>query len=88
MSLHLTWRWLRRLFLAFAAVVLMLVVLFAFVNPPTTLYMAAEKARLDGVTHDWADLETIAPVMARSVVAAEDANFCTHWGFDMAAIRL
>ena len=25
--------------------------------------------------------------MARSVVAAEDANFCKHWGFDMAAIR-
>jgi monofunctional biosynthetic peptidoglycan transglycosylase len=49
--------------------------------------MASEKARLDGISHDWADLETIAPVMARSVVAAEDANFCTHWGFDMAAIR-
>jgi len=26
-------------------------------------------------------------VMARSVVAAEDANFCQHWGFDMKAIR-
>jgi len=29
----------------------------------------------------------IAPVMARAAVAAEDANFCDHWGFDMAAIR-
>jgi monofunctional biosynthetic peptidoglycan transglycosylase len=26
-------------------------------------------------------------VMGRSAVAAEDANFCNHWGFDMAAIR-
>jgi monofunctional biosynthetic peptidoglycan transglycosylase len=25
--------------------------------------------------------------MARSAVAAEDANYCLHWGFDMAAIR-
>ena len=25
--------------------------------------------------------------MARSAVAAEDANFCAHWGFDMQAIR-
>ena len=25
--------------------------------------------------------------MRRSVVAAEDANFCLHWGFDMKAIR-
>jgi hypothetical protein len=32
-------------------------------------------------------MERIAPVMARSAVAAEDANFCLHWGFDMAAIR-
>ena len=31
--------------------------------------------------------DEIAPVMARSAVAAEDANFCLHWGFDMAAIR-
>jgi monofunctional biosynthetic peptidoglycan transglycosylase len=26
--------------------------------------------------------------MALSVVAAEDANYCLHWGFDMAAIRV
>jgi monofunctional glycosyltransferase len=32
--------------------------------------------------------DKIAPVMGRSAVAAEDANFCNHWGFDMAAIRL
>jgi monofunctional biosynthetic peptidoglycan transglycosylase len=32
-------------------------------------------------------MENIAPVMARSVVAAEDANYCLHWGFDMGAIR-
>jgi monofunctional biosynthetic peptidoglycan transglycosylase len=25
--------------------------------------------------------------MQRAVVAAEDANFCLHWGFDMSAIR-
>jgi monofunctional biosynthetic peptidoglycan transglycosylase len=36
---------------------------------------------------EWIDLADIAPVMARSVVAAEDANFCLHWGFDMAEIR-
>lgn len=32
-------------------------------------------------------MEEISPYMARSVVAAEDANFCYHWGFDMKAIR-
>ena len=32
-------------------------------------------------------VEDMAPEMARSVVAAEDANFCLHWGFDIRAIR-
>ena len=35
----------------------------------------------------WVDFDEISPIMAQSVVAAEDANFCLHWGFDMAAIR-
>ena len=32
-------------------------------------------------------MEQIAAVMPRAVVAAEDANFCLHWGFDMAQLR-
>lgn len=60
---------------------------YVFIDPPTTLYMASENRRLDGIDHQWVDMSEIAPVMARSVVAAEDANFCLHWGFDMAAIR-
>lgn len=49
--------------------------------------MKSEAARLGGVDHIWVPFDEIAPVMARSVVAAEDANFCNHWGFDMTAIR-
>ena len=73
--------------LALVALVLALVVLFSFVNPPTTPYILSEARRLGGVDQQWVDLGEVAPVMARSVVAAEDANFCAHWGFDMAAIR-
>lgn len=64
------------------------VLVFAFINPPTTPYMFAEGRRVGGVDQQWVDFEDIAPVMARSVVAAEDANYCLHWGFDMAAIRV
>jgi monofunctional biosynthetic peptidoglycan transglycosylase len=80
-------RWLLRAGLAVAALIGASVLFYAFVNPPTTLYMAAEGRRLGGVAHEWVPMERIAPVMARSVVAAEDANFCLHSGFDMAAIR-
>ncbi|MFZ1727593.1 MAG: transglycosylase domain-containing protein, partial [Albidovulum sp.] len=64
-----------------------LILLYAFVNPPTNYYILSESYRLGGVARDWVDLEDMAPDMARSVVAAEDANFCLHWGFDIKAIK-
>lgn len=88
---RITWRralvWLGRGMAALVAVYALLILLFAVVNPPTNLYMLGEGRRLGGVEQDWVAMEDIAPVMARSVVAAEDANYCLHWGFDMAAIR-
>lgn len=64
------------------------ILLFSAANPPTTPYMFAEGRRLDAsVQQQWVPMDRIAPVMARSAVAAEDANFCLHWGLDMAAIR-
>ncbi len=80
-------RWIMRALAAYAAVMVALIVLFRFVNPPTTPYMLSERLRLGQLNHEWRPLDRIAPVAARSVVAAEDANFCRHWGFDIAAIR-
>jgi len=80
-------RWLWRT--AFLVLAIFLLTLYALrtLNPPTTPYMWAEASRLGGIDHQWVPLGEIAPVLARSVVAAEDANFCNHFGFDMAAIR-
>ena len=78
------WRFVAIAFLVVVAVIL----LGRVVNPPTTFYMMSESRRLDGVDHEWVPLEEIAPVMLRAVVAAEDANFCNHWGLDIKAIRL
>ena len=74
----------------FSAVFLIAVlgtVLWAVLNPPTTGYMWQESRRLGGVDQEWVPMEEIAPVMARAAVAAEDANFCLHWGLDLEAIR-
>lgn len=68
-------------------IVLLWTVLYAVINPPTTPYMMSEAHRLVSVRQDWMPIEQIAPVMARSAVAAEDANFCLHWGVDVNAIR-
>ncbi len=80
----LFWRILALAFLVVAAAVL----LGRVINPPTTVYMFSEGRKLGGVDHHWVPMEAIAPVMARAVVAAEDANFCEHWGFDVKAIKL
>ena len=79
--------WLWRGLVGLAAFYGVLIVLFSFVPPPINIYQAQEAWRLGGIEKDWVGWDEIAPVMARSVVAAEDANYCLHWGFDMAAIR-
>ena len=79
--------WALRLAAGVAGLLVALILLYAVVNPPTDLYMLEERARLGRIDREWVAMAAIAPVMARSVVAAEDANFCLHWGFDMGAIR-
>lgn len=75
-------RWLTRRFLA---LMLAAVILFGWIlNPPTTWTIVSEGV---STPRKWTRAADIAPVMLRSVVAAEDANFCRHWGFDMAEIR-
>ena len=76
--------------LGMAALVLLFVAwigTYRFVDPPGGIYMWQEWRRLGAVQQDWVPMRLIAPVMARSAVAAEDANFCLHWGFDVVAIR-
>ena len=76
-----------RAVLGLAAACVLSIVVFAVFNPPTTYTIYSERQRLGDVDHQWVDAEEIAPVMFRAIVAAEDANFCLHWGFDMSAIR-
>lgn len=80
-------RWAFRISLIIATVILLAVSAYAVFNPSPTFYMRSEARRLGEIDHVWVPLHNVAPVMARSVVAAEDANFCLHWGFDVEAIR-
>lgn len=80
-------RWFWRGLAGIALFFVVLVLLFKLINPPTNLYQMQEGWRLGGIERDWVAMDDIAPIMGRSAVAAEDANFCLHWGFDMVAIR-
>lgn len=79
--------WVRRGVVGVVALFAGLILIYAVLPVPTNIYQMQESWRLGGLQKDWVGWDDIAPVMARSVVAAEDANFCLHWGFDMVAIR-
>lgn len=61
-----------------------LVLIYAVVPVPTTLTMLFDT---NGAKRDWASLSNISPNLVRAVIAAEDAKFCTHDGFDREAIE-
>lgn len=63
------------------------IVAYGFLPVPTTAHMIGESRRLGAVSYDWVAMTDISVNLQRAAVAAEDANFCLHWGFDMAAIR-
>ena len=64
-----------------------LVLILRFVNPPLTPYVTAERLRLGELRQEWVAIEEINPHLRRAAIAAEDANFCLHWGFDVDALR-
>lgn len=80
-------RWVLRATAGLVLTVFAVVALFGVASPPTTPYILAESRRVGKVERTWVPSEQIAPTMLRAAVAAEDANFCLHWGFDMGAIR-
>ncbi len=86
-ALRWVWYWFWRGAVLATGLMLASIAIYAFVNPPVTMTILGEWWRLGQTHRKWVPLEDINPVMARSVVAAEDANFCLHWGFDVPAIR-
>ena len=65
-------------------VLFLIVLLFRFIPIPTTPYMVSEGA----ISYTWISLDKVSANVPLAIVAAEDVNFCNHWGFDMKAIRL
>lgn len=81
------WRLTLRALLVLLVLAATWVLAYRFVPPPGGIFMWQEYRRLGEIQRQWVPMDQIAPVMARSAIAAEDANFCLHWGFDMGEIR-
>ena len=83
--------WLRRLvvaaFIVTVAVPVGLTLVYRFVPPPITYLMVLRMTQGHGLTKHWRPLSRISPALAQSVIAAEDARFCSHRGFEFKAMR-
>ena len=71
-----------------AALIVLVTGLLAAANPPITPIMAADYWRLGYLKRQWVELESVPRHLPLALIAAEDANFCLHWGFDLTAIRV
>ena len=56
-------------------------------NPPATLTMISRDLGGAEITQEWTPLTRVSPHLIRAVIAAEDGQFCRHYGFDLGAIR-
>jgi monofunctional glycosyltransferase len=54
---------------------------------PVSTLMAWRWLKGEPVSRQWIDLRAMSPYLPRSVVAAEDAKFCTHRGIDWGALN-
>src|SRR5580658_10474808 len=63
------------------------VIVYRFVAPPITILMIEGMMDGRGVDHRWRPLSQMSPALPRAAIAAEDAKFCSHHGFDLNAIE-
>jgi monofunctional biosynthetic peptidoglycan transglycosylase len=80
-------RWIARLAVGFVVISVLWVVAYRFVPPPITYLMARDMLSGHHVEKAWVPMPLMARTLPRAVIGAEDANFCGHHGFDLAAIQ-
>jgi monofunctional glycosyltransferase len=84
-------RLLRNVFLTLLAVLVVAPVLativYRFIPPPITILMIERMIEGHGLDHQYRPLSEMSPALPRAAIAAEDARFCTHHGFDFNAIE-
>ncbi len=79
------WAMLIALWLVVAPPVVVLV--YRFVPIPITSLMVIRLFDGHGLHKKWVPLAEISPKLSQAVIAAEDAKFCSHAGFDVDAIE-
>lgn len=81
----------RNIFLALLLVLVIgpvtTVIVYRFVPPPATPLMVIRLVEGRGWNHHWRSIDEVSPALPRALIAAEDARFCDHHGFDFNALQ-
>jgi monofunctional biosynthetic peptidoglycan transglycosylase len=75
------------LFIVLVAGPVLTVLVYRFVPPPATPLMVIRLAEGRGWNHKWRSIDQVSPTLPRALIAAEDARFCDHHGFDFEALQ-
>lgn len=76
-------KWSVRFVLFFFSMIFIILLLTKWINPPITTVILSESISLDQkVNQEWRTIDKIGKNVILTVLASEDSNFCTHYGFD------
>lgn len=85
-------RWVLWLFLSgvlFCVLSALPFVLLKYYNPPTSNFIRLNKAAYNhNIKHEWVDMKDISKHFPVAVMASEDQQFPSHYGFDIKQIKL
>ena len=74
-------------FLVLVAGPVAVVIAYRILPPPITFLMVERLFEGKGLDHRWRSLAQMSPALPRAAIAAEDARFCQHHGFDFDAMQ-
>ena len=76
-------KWSVRFVLFLFSLIFIILLLTKWINPPITTVILSESISLDQkVNQEWRTIDKIGKNVILTVLASEDSNFCTHYGFD------
>jgi monofunctional biosynthetic peptidoglycan transglycosylase len=79
--------WIVRILFALILFSVLWVLAYRFINPPLTATMVSDLIAGRGADRQWMGIDRLDRDMVRAAIAAEDAKFCAHNGFDFKAIE-
>lgn len=87
-------RWIIRIIAGFIIISSLIVLLFRWVNPPTSSFMMQRSvsAWWNGedqfeLYYEWTSWDDMSSHIKMAAIASEDQNFANHWGIDFASVQ-